>query len=336
VNGSASLPGPKVGLSKPRLLDRVRDAIRARHYSRRTEKTYVAWIRRYILFHDKRHPAEMGAEEIRRFLTSLAVEGKVAASTQNQALSALLFLYQAVLQQEVPWLDGVVRAKGPHRLPVVLTREEVKAVLERLHGAPRLMAMLLYGAGLRLLECAGLRVKDVDFASNQITVRSGKGARDRVTMLPATAKPDLIRHFERAHRQHLADLQRGAGWVEMPDALARKYPRAGLEWAWQWVFPATRIYVDRLTGQRRRHHLHESAVQRAVKEAVRAAGVAKRASCHTLRHSFATHLLEDGYDIRTVQELLGHRDVATTMIYTHVLNRGPSAVRSPADRVFGG
>jgi integron integrase len=337
VNGwSASLPEPRIGLRKPRLLEQVRDAIRARHYSRRTEKSYVAWIRRYILFHDKRHPAEMGAEEIRRFLTALAVDRKVAASTQNQALSALLFLYQVVLEQEVPWIDSVVRAKSTHRLPVVLTRDEVRAVLGRLHGVPHLMAMLLYGAGLRLLECARLRVKDVDIASSQITVRSGKGDRDRVTVLPAAVKPDLIRHLERVRKQHLADLQRGAGWVEMPDALARKYPTAGREWAWQWVFPATRFYVDRLTGQRRRHHLHESVIQRAVKEAVRASGVAKPASCHTFRHSFATHLLEDGYDIRTVQELLGHRDVATTMIYTHVLNRGPAAVRSPADRMFGG
>ena len=336
MNGSASLAASQVGLPKPRLLDQVRDAIRARHYSRRTEKSYVAWIRRYIFFHGKRHPAEMGTQEIRRFLTALAVDRKVAASTQNQALSALLFLYQVVLEQEVPWIDSVVRAKSPHRLPVVLTRDEVRAVLGRFQGAPRLMAMLLYGAGLRLLECARLRVKDVDFATNQITVRSGKGGRDRVTMLPAAVKPELIRHLEQARRQHLTDLQRGAGWVELPDALTRKYPHGGREWGWQWVFPATRIYVDRVTGQRRRHHLHESVVQRAVKEAVRVAGVAKRASCHTFRHSFATHLLEDGYDIRTVQELLGHRDVATTMIYTHVLNRGPAAVRSPADRVFGG
>ncbi len=277
----------------------------------------------------------MSADEIRSFLTALAVDRKVAASTQNQALSALLFLYQVVLHQEIPWLDSVISAKRAYRLPVVLRRDEVRAVLGHLHGAPRLIAMLLYGGGLRLLECARLRVKDVDFASSQITIRSGKGDRDRVTMLPTAVKPDLIRHLDRMRSQHLADLQRGAGWVEVPDALARKHPHAGREWVWQWAFPATRFYVDRLTGQRRRHHLHESVVQRAVKEAVRAAGVAKRASCHTLRHSFATHLLEDGYDIRTVQELLGHRDVTTTMIYTHVLNRGPAAVRSPADRVFG-
>ncbi len=333
---SAVQEASQTAAPKARLLDRVREAIRMRHYSRRTEKTYVTWIRRYILFHGKRHPAEMGARELEHFLTWLAVEGKVAAATQNQALSALLFLYREVLQQEVPWLDGMLRAKQPQRLPVVLTQEEVRAVLQHLEGAPRLMALLLYGAGLRLLECARLRVKDVDFASNQITVRSGKGAKDRTTMLPAMLKSELVRHLERARRQHLADLQRGAGWVDLPDALARKYPNAGREWAWQWVFPATRIYVDRLTGQRHRHHLHESVLQRAVNKAVRAAGVAKRASCHTLRHSFATHLLEDGYDIRTVQELLGHRDVATTMIYTHVLNRGPNAVRSPADRVFGG
>ena len=319
---------------KPRLLDRVREAIRARHYSRRTEKTYVAWIRRYIFFHGKRHPADMGAPEITRFLTSLAVEGKVGASTQNQALSALLFLYRAVLLQEVPWLDDLVYAKRPHHLPVVLTREEVRAVLGQILGVPRLMAFLLYGAGLRLLECARLRVKDIDPGRNQIVVRARKGNKDRLTMLPAAIKTDLLRHLEAVRTQHQLDLQAGAGWVEMPGALARKYPNAGREWPWQWVFPATRIYVDRETGQRRRHHLHESVLQRAVRAAALSAGIAKRVSCHTFRHSFATHLLDDGHDIRTVQELLGHHDVSTTMIYTHVLNRGPGAVRSPADRVF--
>ncbi len=325
-------PAPE-GASRPRLLDRVRDALRARHSSRRTEKSYVAWIRRYIVFHGKRHPAEMGAVEVTQFLSSLAQQDHVAASTQNQALSALLFLYRQVLQVEMPWLDNVVRAKRSERLPVVLTREEVRAVIRELQGPPRLMAILLYGAGLRLLECARLRMKDVDFATNQIIVRAGKGDRDRVTMLPAVVRTDLVRHVEMVRRQHEADLRHGAGWVELPWALARKYPNAGREWAWQWVFPATRIYVDRETGQRRRHHLHESVLQRAVKEAVRRAGIAKRATCHTFRHSFATHLLEDNHDIRTVQELLGHRDVSTTMIYTHVLNRGPGGVRSPADRM---
>ena len=326
---------PTARYPKRRLLDRVRDAIRARHYSRRTEKTYVAWIKRYIFFHGKRHPAEMGAPEVTRFLTWLATEGKVAASTQNQALNALLFLYRIVLEQELPWLDEVVRARRPQRLPIVLTRDEVRTVLERLDGAPRLMALLLYGAGLRLLECAQLRVKDLDFTTNAIVIRSGKGARDRVTMLPAAAKPGLLRHLEAMRRQHERDVRRGAGWVELPDALARKYPNAGRTWGWQWIFPATRLYVDRVTGQRRRHHLHESVMQRAVKHALRTSGITKHASCHTFRHSFATHLLEDGHDIRTVQELLGHRDVATTMIYTHVLNRGPAAVRSPADRLLG-
>ncbi len=293
----------------------------------------MAWIRRYIVFHGKRHPAEMGAVEVTQFLSSLAQQDHVAASTQNQALSALLFLYRQVLQVEMPWLDNVVRVKRSERLPVVLTREEVRAVIRELQGPPRLMAILLYGAGLRLLECARLRVKDVDFATNQIIMRAGKGDRDRVTMLPAVVKPDLVRHVEMVRRQHEADLRHGAGWVELPWALARKYPNAGREWAWQWVFPATRIYVDRETGQRRRHHLHESVLLRAVKEAVRRAGIAKRATCHTFRHSFATHLLEDNHDIRTVHELLGHRDVSTTMIYTHVLNRGPGGVRSPADRM---
>jgi integron integrase len=322
-------PAPKA----PRLLDRVRAAVRARHYSQRTEQAYVAWIRRYILFHGKRHPSEMGARELTEYLSALAVEGNVAASTQNQALSALLFLYREVLRQDLPWLDDVVRARRPGRLPVVLTREEVRAVLRQLRGTPRLMAILMYGSGLRLLECARLRVKDVDFGRHQIVVRTGKGDKDRVTTLPAVITADLTQHLELVKKQHDLDLRHGAGWVELPWALARKYPNAGREWAWQWVFPATRIYVDRETGERRRHHLHESVVQRAVKDAVRHAGIPKRATCHTLRHSFATHLLEDDRDIRTVQELLGHRDVSTTMIYTHVLNRGPAGVRSPADSV---
>jgi integron integrase len=318
---------------KPKLLDRVREAIRSRHYSRNTEDAYVAWIKRFIFFHGKRHPAEMGAEEVTRFLSSLALDGRVAASTQNQALSALLFLYREVLQQDLPWLEGVVRAKRPIRLPVVLTREEVQAVLAHLRGTPRLMGTLLYGAGLRLLECARLRVKDVDFGLNHILVRDGKGQKDRVTLLPGAIQDELVRHLEGVRQQHQRDLLKGAGWVVLPGGLDRKYPNAGREWAWQWVFPATSWYVDRETGNRRRHHLHESAVQRAIKEAVRRADIAKPASPHTLRHSFATHLLEDGYDIRTVQELLGHKDVSTTMIYTHVLNRGPAGVRSPADRL---
>jgi integron integrase len=326
---------PPPDAPKPRLLDRVRETLRARHYSPRTEEAYVSWIRRYIFFHGKRHPAELSAPEVTRFLSSLAVEGRVAASTQNQALSALLFLYREVLGVELPWLDDIVRAKRPVRLPVVLTREEVRAVIEFLSGPPRLMACLLYGAGLRVPECCRLRVQDVDFGGNQIVVRGGKGDKDRTTMLPAVVKSDLVRHLAAVKNQHERDLTAGAGWVEMPTALARKYPHAGRQWVWQWVFPATRMYVDRATGQRRRHHLHETVLQREVKHAVWQAGIPKRASPHTLRHSFATHLLEDNHDIRTVQELLGHRDVTTTQIYTHVLNRGPAAVRSPADRMFG-
>lgn len=325
----AMLPNPH----RPRLFDRVCATMRARHYSRRTEKAYVAWIRRFIVFHRKRHPLEMGAAEVTQFLSALVIDKNVAASTQNQALSAILFLYRDVLEQDLPWLDDVVRSKRPARLPVVLTREEVRAILQRMGGVPRLKAILLYGAGLRLLECARLRVQDVDFARNQITVRAGKGDKDRVTMLPATVKDALAKHLEAVRKQHQLDLEHGAGWVELPWALARKYPNAGREWPWQWIFPATRIYVDRTTGQRRRHHLHESVLQRAVKDAVRLAGISKRASSHTFRHSFATHLLEDRQDIRTVQELLGHRDVSTTQIYTHVLNRGPSGVESPADRM---
>ena len=318
----------------PRLLDRVRGALRARHGSLRTEKAYIGWIRRYVLFHDKRHPVEMGAAEITRVLSALAIERNVAASTQNQALSALLFLYREVLAQDLPWLDEIVRAKRPARIPVVLSRREVHVVLEALDGPVRLSALLLYGAGLRLLEALRLRVKDIDFARNQIAVRGGKGDRDRVTMLPAAVSRDLGKHLATVRDQHEADLRAGAGWVELPWALARKYPAAGREWGWQWVFLATRTYRHRETGQRRRHHLHESVLQRAVKAAGRSTGIPKRASCHTFRHSFATHLLEDGADIRTVQELLGHRDVTTTMIYTHVLNRGPAGVRSPVDRLL--
>jgi integron integrase len=323
------------GLSRePRLLDQVHNAIRARHYSRRTERSYVRWILRFILFNEKRHPADMGEREIASFLSMLATRRKVSASTQNQALSAILFLYRVVLQQKFDWLDGIVKAKRPARLPVVLSREEVKAILGRMRGTPWLMASLMYGAGLRLLECARLRIKDVDFAMGEITVRDGKGRKDRVTMLPYVLRAPLAEHVERVKRQHEKDLGRKLGSVELPDSLDRKYPRAAWEWGWQWVFPATKFYHDRASGRYRRHHLHESVVQRAMKEAVRMAGIAKPASCHTLRHSFATHLLEAGYDIRTIQELLGHSDVSTTMIYTHVLNKGGRAVRSPLDGVI--
>ncbi|MBM3321294.1 MAG: integron integrase [Candidatus Eisenbacteria bacterium] len=327
---SESTPPP---YSAPRLLDQVREAIRARHYSRRTEKAYAGWIVRFIRFHGMRHPKEMGATEVAAFLSDLAARKKVSASTQNQALGALLFLYRHVLGIELEWIDGVLRAKRPARLPVVLTRGEAAAILRQLRGIEWIMASLLYGAGLRLLECARLRVKDIDFARREITVRDGKGRKDRITMLPAAVIQPLRSHLEKVKQQHEADLRKGLGSVELPDALERKYPRAPWEWAWQWVFPAARFYTDGRTGRRRRHHLHESVLQRAVREAVLRSGIPKRASCHTLRHSFATHLLEDGYDIRTIQELLGHSDVATTMIYTHVLNRGGRGVRSPLDRM---
>lgn len=318
---------------RPRLLDQVRQAIRTRHYSYMTEKAYIGWIKRFIFFHNKRHPAEMGEAEIGRFLSSLASDSHVSASTQNQALNALLFLYHEVLGKDIGYISGVVRAKRPTRLPVVLSRQEVKSVLSSLSGTEWIMATLLYGAGLRLMECMRLRVKDIDFSSNQITVRSGKGDKDRRTMLPASVKEPLCKHLERVRELYKRDLESGFSRVSLPYALERKYPNATKEWGWQWVFPASKLYVDRLSGAKKKHHLHESVLQKAVKDAVRHAGISKPAMCHTFRHSFATHLLEDGYDIRTVQELLGHKDVSTTMVYTHVLNRGGRGVTSPADRL---
>jgi integron integrase len=289
------------------------------------------WVRRYSHFFGKRDPADMGSAEITEFLSSLATRRRVSASTQNQAFSALLFLYRDVLGREVAGLDGVVRAKRPARLPLVLTPQEVETILSRMRGVPRLMAALLYGAGLRLLECCRLRVKDIDFGRREITVRDGKGRKDRVTVLPDKLARPLRAHLERVRRQHEYELSDGLGSVSLPGELARKYPRADRTWCWQWVFPATRHHEDRSTGELRRHHLHESVLQREFAIAVRAAGLTKPATCHTLRHSFATHLLESGSDIRTIQELLGHSDVATTMIYTHVLNRGGRGVRSPLD-----
>jgi integron integrase len=315
----------------PRLLQLVRGQLRLRHYSRRTEKAYVGWIRRFVRFHGMRHPAELGPDEVTTFLSGLATDRRVSASTQNQAAAAVLFLYRHVLRKDIGVTSRLIRAATPARLPVVLTRNEVKALLRELHGIYRLVASLLYGSGLRLLECLTLRVKDIDIERGEIRVRRGKGGRDRVTVLPRYAARPLTRHLARVKRLHLADLARGGGRVELPDALFRKYKAASREWGWQWVFPAVRTRFDHQMRRRRRHHLHESAVQRAVKAAVRAAGIAKPATCHTLRHSFATHLLESGQDIRTVQELLGHRDVRTTMVYTHVLNRGAYGVQSPLD-----
>ena len=322
----------RVGSPPLRLLDRVRGLLRIRHFSRRTEQAYVAWIRRFIFFHGRRHPERLGASEVTRYLSHLASSRQVSASTQNQAFSALLFLYRDVLGRELTGLDQVPRARPPERLPVVLSREEVAELLGRMQGTPRLMCALMYGAGLRLLECCCLRVKDVDFARQELLVRDGKGRRDRVTVLPAQLVPPLRAHLERVERQHRADREGNAGFVALPGALARKFPNAPREWPWQWVFPATRIHVDATTGERRRHHLHETVLQREFAAAVRAAQLTKPATCHTLRHSFATHLLESGSDIRTVQELLGHANVSTTMIYTHVLNRGGLGVTSPLDR----
>ncbi len=315
----------------PKLLDLVRERIRVKHYSIRTETSYVQWIKRFILFHNKRHPREMGAAEVEAFLTHLAVVGDVSASTQNQALSALLFLYREVLGVDLPWLTNVTRAKRPQRLPVVLTREEVRAILAEMDGVYGLLARLLYGTGMRLMEVMRLRVKDVEFARGEIVVRDGKGAKDRVTMLPQSVKEDLLAHLARRRALFEQDLAAGKAGVYLPDALAVKYPNAPLEWPWQYVFVSGSFSTDPRSGAVRRHHLDEKLLQRAMKQAVVAAGVAKLATPHTLRHSFATHLLERGQDIRTIQALLGHKDVATTMIYTHVMNKGGLGVLSPLD-----
>lgn len=317
----------------PALGDRAAAAMRLRRLSPRTERAYLQWMRRFWEFNGRRPATELGQAEVTAFLNHLVTVNGVAPSTQNQALAALLFLYRHVWGVELPWLDDLVRATRSRRLPVVMSPDETKTVLDAMHGVPKLIASLLYGSGLRLLEGCSLRVKDVDFARRQITVRQGKGDKDRVTMLPDRIVVDLRTHLREVHLQHERDLTAGAGWVALPYALADKLPNAGREWPWQWVFPATRMYTHPETGQRRRHHLHESVVQRAVRDAVVASDLGKRATCHTFRHSFATHLLEAGYDIRTIQELLGHRDVSTTMIYTHVLNRGAGGVVSPADRL---
>ncbi len=324
-------PVPVRLLPESSLLAQLRDEVRKRHYSSRTEDAYSDWISRFLRFHGFREPREMGKKEVEQFLSHLAVARDVTASTQNQAFSALLFLYRDVLGITLDWLDGVVRAKRPKLLPVVLTRDEVTAVFRHLSGANLIATMLMYGAGLRLLECLTLRVKDIDFGYRQITVREGKGNKDRVTILPAAVEPRLTLHIEDVRAKFEKDLKGGGGYVRLPKALNRKYPNADRAWGWQWVFPAHRQYEDSATGLRHRHHLDETVLQRAVKEAAALADIKKHATCHTFRHSFATHLLEDGYDIRTIQELLGHRDVSTTMIYTHVLNRGGRCVRSPMD-----
>ena len=315
----------------PRLLDVLRDELRVRRYALRTERVYAEWVRRFIRFHRNRHPRDMGAEEVTAFLTDLAVQGCVSASTQNQAKAALLFLYKRALGVELPWLDDVVSAKVPRRLPIVLTPIEVRALLGEMSGVAGLVSSLLYGTGMRLLEGLRLRVKDVDLHRREIIVREGKGNKDRVTVLPENLVLPLRDQLQRAHRLHRDDLAAGFGEVWLPDALARKFPSSARSWGWQWVFPSTRRSVDPRSGVERRHHVYEQTIQQAVAMAARRAQIGKPVSPHVLRHSFATHLLQDGYDIRTVQELLGHKDVSTTQIYTHVLNRGGRGVRSPLD-----
>ena len=313
------------------LLRDLAEKLRFRHYSERTVSSYVRWVVRYVRFHGLRHPSLLGQDDVVAFLSALATRGSVTSSTQNQAMAALSFLYREVIGKPLEQTDRVARAKRSVRVPVVLTRDEVKRVIAELDEVPQLVAALLYGSGLRLLECLQLRVKDIDFASHEIVVRAGKGDKDRMTMLPVGVAERLRAHLEVVRALHVRDLKRGGGRVDMPNALARKYPRASTEWRWQWAFPAARTYLDPVTRELRRHHMHVTVVQRAVVEAVARTGITKRATCHTFRHSFATHLIEDGYDIRTVQELLGHSDVRTTMVYTHVLKRGGRGVRSPID-----
>ena len=319
-------------MPSPKLLGQVRTVARVRHLSLSTERAYVGWIRRFILFHNKKHPKEMAETEIRRFISHLAVDAKISASTQTVALSALLFLYRDVLKKALPYVDHIERAKPSTKLPVVFTRNEVQAVLARLDGTHHLIAALLYGSGLRLMEAIRLRVKDIDFERGEITVREGKGAKDRVTMLPDSLRANLLAHLRKVRVLHNADLEAGLGRVRLPFALDRKYPTTDRQLGWQFVFPSTKLSHDPRSGEQRRHHIYPDHVQRAVKRAIAMAEIHKNGSCHTLRHSFATHLLEDGYDIRTVQEFLGHKDVRTTMIYTHVLNRGGRGVRSPLDK----
>lgn len=321
------------GMGKPKLLDQVRNAVRVRHMALSTEKTYVNWIRRYILFHHKRHPLEMGKMEVSAFLTHLAVDGRVTSSTQNQALAALLFLYRVVLEKDFGWLEDVVRAKKPRRIPVVLTHEEARAVLANLDGVNWLIGKLLYGSGLRKMECLRLRVKDLEFARMQIEVRDTKGRRDRFTILPRTVIDAMKEHLILVRRMHEQAMSDGYGGVELPFALDRKYPNAQYEWGWQYVFPAAKASVDPRTGVRRRHHVYPTTFGRAMSRAIRKAGIAKHAGAHTLRHSFATRLLEKGNDIRTVQELLGHKNVKTTQLYTHVLDSNSWAIQSPADEL---
>ena len=318
---------------KPRLLEQVREVLRYRHYSYRTEQSYIYWIKRYIYFHNKKHPREMRADEIVEYLTHLAVKRKVSPSIQNQALSALLFLYKQVLQVDLPWLENIKRAKRKKYIPVVFTPDEVKRVLAQFDGTRWLIFSLLYGAGLRLSECVRLRVKDVDFHYRQLIIRDSKGYKDRVTVLPAPLIDPLRNHLVRVKERHELDLKMGYGDVYLPFALNKKYPNAAREWHWQYVFPSANISTDPKTGRQRRHHVYDRSLQRAMKRALVKAQVAKPAGTHTLRHSFATHLLQDGYDIRTVQELLGHKDVKTTQIYTHVLQKGGAAVRSPLERI---